>query len=134
MKRSITGLIVLLATLMPNNTFAQKRTGSANLVTASDLESYVTFLASPLLKGRMNGEESLDIASGYIASQAKLLNLKPANGNSYFQPYYISKKTMDPELTKIRIASGDKDTISVNKPFYLLLPTKLLSRTRFLSG
>ncbi len=123
MKRSITGLIVILASLLPNNTFAQKNTGTANLITASDLESYVTFLSSPLLKGRMNGEESLDIASGYIASQAKLLNLKPANGNSYFQPYYILKKTMDPERTKIRIASGDKDTISDNKPFYLLLPT-----------
>jgi len=103
--------------------YSQKAGNPINLITATDLESYVTFLSSPLLKGRENGEAGLDIAAQYIASQAKLLGLKPANGNSYFQPYTINKKSVDKGRKKIQIISSGKDTISMNESFYNLYPT-----------
>ena len=87
--------------------YSQRITDSEKKITASDLESYVSFLASPLLKGRKDGEDGLEIAAQYIASQAKLIGLKPANGQSYFQPYSVIKKSMDPDKTSIQIISEE---------------------------
>jgi hypothetical protein len=70
----------------------------------------------------MNGEEGLEIAGHYIASQAKLLGLKPANGNSYFQPYGVNRKIIDPDKTKIQIISADRDTVTIKDPLYQLVP------------
>ena len=124
MKRLLNYLCILFFfSISVSDSYSQKASFSVNQITASDLESYVTFLASPLLKGRMNGEDGLDIAAQYIASQAKLLGLKPANGNSFFQPYSILKTTMDPEKTSINIVSNSKDTTIIKTPFYQLIPT-----------
>jgi len=117
-------LIAMILTVMaPVSLFSQKNQNSINQITSSDMESYVSFLASPLLKGRMNGEEGLEIAAQYIASQAKLIGLKPANGTSYFQPYAVMKKTMDPNKTKVQIISNGKDTVTVKNPMFQLVPT-----------
>ena len=112
-----------LAVMAPVSLYSQKNQNSINQITSSDLESYVSFLASPLLKGRMNGEEGLEIAAQYIASQAKLTGLKPANGTSYFQPYAVMKKTMDPNKTRVQIISNGKDTVTVKEPMFQLVPT-----------
>ena len=112
-----------LAVMAPVSLYSQKNQNSINQITSSDLESYVSFLASPLLKGRMNGEEGLEIAAQYIASQAKLTGLKPANGTSYFQPYAVMKKTMDPNKTKVQIISNGKDTVTAKEPMFQLVPT-----------
>jgi hypothetical protein len=64
MKNSIICLFaIILVELSSSSIYAQKSNTGANSITASDLESYLSFLASPLLKGRMNGEEGLDIAA-----------------------------------------------------------------------
>ena len=102
---------------------SQKKPAGADLITASDLESHVSFLASPLLKGRMNGEPGLEIAQQYIVSQVRLLGLKPANGSSYFQPYSIVKNSMDPEKTMIQVIEKGKDTVTFRQPIYQLVPT-----------
>lgn len=102
---------------------SQKWNNSENKITASDMESYISFLASPLLKGRMNGEEGLEIAGQFIASQAKLIGLKPANGNSYFQPYIVNKTTLDTDKTRIQIFSEAKDTLTIKDQMYQLIPT-----------
>jgi hypothetical protein len=115
-------IIIVLAELAPVTIFSQVN-NPKELITSSDLESYVTFLASPLLKGRMNGEEGLEIAGQYIASQAKIIGLKPANGSSYFQPYSVMKKTMDQNTTKVQIISGNKDTLTINEPMFQIVPT-----------
>lgn len=124
MKKSINCLIILtILAIVPYSSFAQKKPAGADLITSADLESYLSFLASPLLKGRMNGEPGLEIAQNYIASQAKLLGLKPANGISYFQPYSIIKKSIDTDKSLIRIIQKDKDTITIKQPIYQLVPT-----------
>lgn len=112
-----------LVTMAPVSVYSQRNIDSEKKITYSDLESYVSFLASPLLKGRKDGEEGLEIAAQYIASQAKLIGLKPANGSSYFQPYPIVRKSMDPDQTKIQIISDIKDTVTLKDPFFQLVPT-----------
>jgi len=112
-----------LVTMAPVSVYSQRNIDSEKKITYSDLESYVSFLASPLLKGRKDGEEGLEIAAQYIASQAKLIGLKPANGSSYFQPYPIVRKSMDPDQTKIQIISDGKDTVTLKNPFFQLVPT-----------
>jgi Zn-dependent M28 family amino/carboxypeptidase len=124
MKKTIMYLIVILLTsITPVNLFSQNNQNSINKITASHLESYITFLSSPLLKGRMNGEEGLDVAAQYIASQAMLSGLKPGNGNSYYQPYTVIKKTIDPVKTTIQVITGGKDTVTLQEPLFQLLPT-----------
>jgi hypothetical protein len=114
---------MLMAVFSATSVYSQRKTGSEYRITSSDLESNVSFLASPLLKGRKDGDEGLEIAAQYIASQARLLGLKPANGISYFQPYSVIKKTMDPEKTGIQIISGNSDSVTIRDPFYPLVPT-----------
>lgn len=119
MKKSINYLILLaLFILFSASADGQKKPAGTDVITSADLESYVTFLASPLLKGRMNGEPGLEIAQNYIASQAKLLGLKPANGTSYFQPYPIINTTFDPDKTMIQIIPKNQDTVTIIKPIY----------------
>jgi len=116
-------LTALAITIQEGNSSGQKKAAGSDLITASDLQSHMTFLASPLLKGRENGEPGLEIAQEYIVSQVKLMGLKPANGNSYYQPYTITKNTMDPDKTVIQVISDNSDTVSIKEPIYQLLPT-----------
>ena len=96
---------------------------SIDKIKAAHIESYVSFLSSPLLKGRMNGEEGLDIAARYIASQALLTGLKPANGDSYYQPYTIIRKSLDTDKTKVQVIEGGKDTLTIKESLFQLFPT-----------
>jgi len=108
---------------IPQYSYSQKKDKPENKITAADLESYVSFLASPLLKGRRNGDVGLEIAGQFIALQAKLSGLKPANGNSYFQPYSVIEKSIDREKTSVQVISGVKDTVTLKDPIYQLIPT-----------
>jgi len=101
---------------------AQKSNTGVSQINSGDLEAYVSFLASPAMKGRSNGEPELDIALNFIASQAKLIGLKPANGNSYYQPYYVMEKMIDQEKSFITIASEGKDSIIIKDPMRQLFP------------
>ena len=123
MKKIILSLVIILSiTGFTETSYSQKITPGTDVITSSDLSSYLTFLASPLLKGRKNGEPDLDIAQQYIISQARLLGLKPANGNSYLQPYYVSRSTMDPEKTVIRVAHKGQDTLTFHDTVFQLIP------------
>jgi len=77
--------------------YSQISTPGADKINSPDLEAIISFLASPSMNGRSNGEKELDITVNYLASQAKLIGLKPANGQSYFQPYSLMKKSIDRE-------------------------------------
>lgn len=123
-RKTTTCLIAfILIAADPISLFSQKPAAGAATITASDLESHVTFLASPFLKGRSNGEPEIEIAASYIASQAKLIGLKPANGDSYFQPYTIIRKSVDYEKTRIQVAMNNNEPVIINEPLLQLLPT-----------
>ena len=101
---------------------AQKSNAGISQIKSGDLEAYVSFLASPTMKGRSNGEPELDIALNFIASQAKLIGLKPANGSSFYQPYYVMEKMIDQEKSYITITSEGKDSITIKEPMRQLFP------------
>jgi len=116
-------IISVLFTLIILPASSQKKLSPADVITGDDLETYLSFIASPDLKGRGNGEPGLEIAQRYIVSQARLMGLKPGNGPSYYQPYNIIKNSIDPEKTKIDIISSGKDTVTIKGPVYQLVPT-----------
>ncbi len=116
-------IIITLFISIINSASAQKKSSPADVITSDDLESYVTFLSSPYLKGRPNGEPGLELAQQYIVSQARLLDLKPANGTSYYQSYTIIKNSIDLDKTTIQVISKENDTVTIKKPVYQLVPT-----------
>lgn len=122
MKTKSTLLFFVFLGILSTPVFSQKDLRSVKLINSSDLRNHVSFLASPLLKGRMNGEEGLEIAAQYLSTQAGLLGLKPANGNSYLQPYTVLTKTIDQTKTKISISEAGHDTIYNTNSIYQLNP------------
>ncbi|HEY5469236.1 MAG TPA: M28 family peptidase [Bacteroidales bacterium] len=116
-------IFIFLVSWAPDFVYSQANTNTSSQITSSDMESYVTFIASPLLKGRKNGEAGLEIAALYIASQAKLTGLKPADGNSYFQSYSVMKKVRNPKFPPMQLILKNKDTIIINEPRDQLVPT-----------
>jgi hypothetical protein len=123
MKKRLSIVLSVTFLLIASLSHAQKRPSGADLITSSDLESHVSFLASPLLKGRENGQPGLQIAEQYILSQTKILGLKPASGSGYLQPYSIIRTTMDPEKTMVEILSNNNVTSTIKEPIFQLLPT-----------
>jgi hypothetical protein len=125
MKKIFNYLIIqILLVSINGSALSQRIIPGTDRITSSDLESYLDFIASPLLKGRMNGEPGLEIAQQYIVSQVKLMGLKPVNGSSFLQSYSIINHTMDPDKTMIQIIDDGKDTVTFKKPIYQLLPTE----------
>jgi Zn-dependent M28 family amino/carboxypeptidase len=124
MSRTISTILAatLIAFLIPGKSSSQSRRPGESRINSRDLETYVTFLSSPLLKGRSNGEPELEIAENYIASQASLMGLKPANGQSFFQSYAVMKKSVDYKRSKIQLAGDGKDTVTLDEEFVQLLP------------
>jgi hypothetical protein len=114
-------IAILLITII-DNASSQKRAAGADAITSGDLESYVTFLASPLLRGRVNGGPELEIAQEFIATNARLLGLKPANGTSFFQPYTVLRQSVDPAKTMIQVIPEGQDTITIKDPVVQLFP------------
>jgi len=114
--------IAISMTLIPSLSFSQKIENGINRIKSEDLETYVSFLSSPSMKGRSNGESELEITVNYLSSQAKLLGLKPANGKSYLQPYTIMKKSIDPGKSEIKISGSDKDSVLLKEPMIQLFP------------
>lgn len=123
MKRIFIYLFICLLYTSHNELNAQKKPGAEDLITASDLEAYDRFISSPLLMGRANGQPGLEIAQEFIVSQARLLGLKPANGDSYYQPYPVIESLMDPEKTRIVVTGENNHTAIINKPIFQVLPT-----------
>jgi aminopeptidase YwaD len=77
--------------------------------------NHVRFLASDEMKGRGNGTPELEKAGEYIASQFRLLGLKPAGENgSYFQNFEVTTGT---EFGKANALSIDGIDLKVNSDF-----------------
>lgn len=59
-------------------------------ITAAELRSHVTWLASDALEGRGTGTPTLDLAAEYIAREFQRYGLKPAGENgTYFQTFEV---------------------------------------------
>lgn len=95
------------------------------LVTKSDAEAHLTFLAADEMRGRNTGSPELEIAANYIASNFKQWGIKPAPGTNdkYFQTVEFQKTTppsviefvVDGQTFKLKedvvqLAGGDVET------------------------
>jgi hypothetical protein len=118
----ITLSIAISMVITPSLSFSQKNGSGVNKINSEDLRTYVSFLASPLMKGRSNGGSELEITVNYLASQASLMGLKPANGTSYLQPYSILKKSIDPVKSSIKVLCPGKDSVNLTEPMIQLFP------------
>jgi hypothetical protein len=118
-KNSFTLAVLAFALIVQTPVLSQ---AGAEKITAAALESHVSFLASPHMRGRMNGERELDIAAEYLASQAKLTGLKPANGKSYFQPFIVISKKADPERSFFTLTSPEGKAEIIKETSYHLIP------------
>jgi len=116
-------IIIIIFVFLPDSLSAQKKLSGSDVITSADLESYVSFLASPLLNGRKNSEPGLEIAQQYIISQAKILGLKPANGTSYLQPYSVVNFLIDNEKSMIQVIPDGNNPVTIQKPIYQIVPT-----------
>jgi Zn-dependent M28 family amino/carboxypeptidase len=121
-QKIVTISVIVSMTIIPYISLSQKGGSGVSKINSGDLEAYVSFLASPSMKGRSDGEPELDITVNYLASQAKLLGLKPANGTSYLQPYSIMQKSIDPKKSMIKIFSSGMDSVKLTEPMIQLFP------------
>jgi len=74
-------------------------------ITADDIRTHITFLASDTLMGRRGGSEYELIAANYLADQFTRFGLKPAGSDgSYLQPFPIT--------LGVRLAPGNSLAVS----------------------
>ncbi|MFN7235080.1 MAG: hypothetical protein ACK5U1_11515, partial [Cyclobacteriaceae bacterium] len=88
-------LLTAVLTGMLVNAAAQKKPPPeiARVVTKSETEAHLRFLASDELRGRDTGSPELDIAAAYIASEFSRWGVKKVAGaNDYYQPVALEKK------------------------------------------
>lgn len=89
----------------------KKATGDVPVISAENIKAHVTFLADDALGGRDTGSKEYQIAANYVASQYKLLGLKPAGENgSYFQTVNFSKSSIDQNATTVSMTKDGKTT------------------------
>lgn len=121
MKKSLV-LLSIISIINVNCVFPQKNAGGISSIKASDLESHLSFLASPLLKGRLNGGEELDIAAQYISSQAKRIGLEPVAGETFLHNYTVVIKSFDRDRTSIQVTDDTINPVTIKEPIYQLYP------------
>jgi hypothetical protein len=109
MKRNMKKNLMLAASLLlVSATFAQKNPVAeiSKLITRSEAEAHLAFLAADEMRGRDTGSPELDIAANYIATQFKILGLKQAPGlTNYFQP--VALETIFPASSGELTLGGD---------------------------
>jgi Zn-dependent M28 family amino/carboxypeptidase len=77
-------------------------------ITADDMKSYISVLASDDFLGRAPATVGEEKTISYLAEQYKKEGLEPANNGSYFQEMSLLKLTADPAM-KLHITGGKND-------------------------
>lgn len=80
-------------------------------ITVEDMKAHISVLASDDFQGRAPSTEGEEKTISYLAEQFRLIGLKPANGDSYFQEVSLMKLTADRSM-KLDI-SGGKSALSL---------------------
>ena len=77
-------------------------------MTSTEYIGYVKYLASPEMRGRLTGSPELDRAAGFIRDQFRSMNLKPLNGDSYYQDFEVTTNARLGSKNEIRYSDGKK--------------------------
>lgn len=106
----------------------------SRFIQASDIQEYITVLASDSLEGRETAQPGQKKAARYIAKQFNDFGIAP-HKNTYFQPFYL--QTIKPEKISVsingknltflkdyyHISNFSNDTISDTKAIFIGKPT-----------
>src|SRR5919108_3709713 len=74
--------------------------GNADAITAAQLRTYLSFIASDETEGRATPSRGLDITARFIATHLARLGLRPAGGDgSWFQRIPLTRTRIDSSTT-----------------------------------
>lgn len=107
MKRIYFNLFVLLITSV---SIAQK-TWSDPQITPKDIKAHIFYLASDEMKGRFSGTPEAKAAAEYIKKQFETYGLKPAFGDSNFQPFEFIEKVQIKGDNSLSLELAGKKTV-----------------------
>ncbi len=111
MRKTLIAPFLIISLLLPTLAFGQvavKITPGeremAEAITASQLSSYLHFIASDALGGRDTPSQGLDVAAEFLKMNVEKWGFKPAGDNgSYFQKIALTRESIDPVNTKLEI-------------------------------
>ncbi len=107
-KRNHLIFLVMLFTIAGCNGEKMQLKPAIESITADDMKSYISQLASDEFLGRAPSTEGEEKTISYLAAEFEKAGLKPAAGGSYFQEVSLVKITPDHSM-KFKITGGKGD-------------------------
>jgi hypothetical protein len=111
MRKPFLTFFLTISLLLPSLVFGQvavkitpKEREMAEAITASQLSSYLHFIASDALGGRDTPSQGLDVAAEFLRMNLEKWGFKPAGDNgSFFQKIALTRESLDPAQTTLEI-------------------------------
>lgn len=111
MKKTLFTFLITLSLLLPMAAFGQtavkitpQERAAAEGITASQLSTYLHFVASDAMGGRDTPSQGLDVTAQFIAMNLEKWGFKPAgDSGSYFQKIALARESLDANNTKLEI-------------------------------
>lgn len=114
---------VLVSLVMLPMWIASPARADAEQPDAARLQAHMAFLADDLLEGRETGTRGYDIAARYVATQFRLMGLKPAgDAGSYLQAVPLRGGTVVPGAAVFEIQRPGGNQALVNLKDFLMGP------------
>jgi len=126
--RNLPGLATVLCSLaaLPSsaaNDVDPRVKAGFDAIQIRDLRADLTFLTSEPLEGRMSLAPGSDVAIQFIAAEFAKAGLKPANGDSYFQPVPMIEYLPDVDQTELWVRrAGQSQHYAFLKDFVGFFP------------
>jgi len=116
MKRfAVLTLVVLVAAGILKS---QHHTKLEPAITAEEIQEHINYLASDKLEGRFTGSKGCRMAGNYIEEEFLLYGLKPAFGDSYFQPFPFVAERKLTENNRLQVTLADTEhPLALRKDF-----------------
>lgn len=93
-------------------------------ISADRIKAHMTFLADDAMMGRNTGSKEYTIAANYVATQYKLMGLKPMGDNgSYFQTVNFAQYMLDGDKSAMSMMAGGKMTNLSFGTDYIYIPS-----------
>ncbi len=110
MRKNLIVAILSASLLLPTVAFGQivkiskPERDMAASITASQLSTYLHFVASDAMGGRDTPSQGLDVTAEFIRMNLEKWGFKPAGDNgTFFQKIALSRESLDPDNTKLEV-------------------------------
>lgn len=78
----------------------------AATISSTEYLNIIKFLASPEMRGRATGSPELEKAAAYIRDQFRSMNLKPLDGDSYYQNFSVTTSARLGKNNELTFSTG----------------------------